>query len=57
MMRIIKKHGRFQIDDTPMRLTGKAARDFRAKLDNSVSSNPNHERVLAEIREIVKKKK
>lgn len=49
-MRILKnKKGEFYIDDTPMTFTSKKAWDaFVAELDNPVSSNPNHARVLAE---------
>ena len=51
-MRIIKIAGQYAIDNEPMRLTGKAARNFLAKQDTGKTSNPRHAQVLAEIREI-----
>ena len=56
-MRVIKKDGQFQIDDRPMSLSGKAASQVMTDLETGRSRNPKHDQVLAEIREIVEKRK
>jgi len=56
-MRVIKKAGVFQIDDRPMVLSGKAASKFAADMQTGKSRNPKHDQVLAECREIAKKRK
>jgi hypothetical protein len=56
-MRVIKKDGQYAIDNEPMRLLGKAARNFLAKLESGKTSNPRHAQVLAEIQAEVRKAK
>ncbi len=56
-MRILKnKKGEFYIDDTPMTFTRKGWKAFVEELDNPVSKNPNHARVLAKCQEEARKR-
>jgi hypothetical protein len=48
-MRVTKKKGQFVVDDEPMRLSGRAAKEFVAQLTRGESS-PEHARFLAECR-------
>lgn len=56
-MRVIKNDKGVFIDDAPMSLTGKVAKEVLADLESGQSRNPRHEQVLAECREAVKKRK
>lgn len=46
-MRVTKKDGKFVVDDEPMRLTGKAAQQFRADLEQADRGSV-HKNFLAE---------
>lgn len=46
-MRVTKKDGQFVVDDEPMHLTGKAAKEFFAALERGAST-PEHAQFLAE---------
>jgi hypothetical protein len=48
-MRVTKKDGQFVVDDEPMRLSGKAAKEFIKAMDRGATS-PAHDKFLAECR-------
>jgi hypothetical protein len=49
-MRVTKRDGKFVVDDEPMRLTGRAAKEFVAALQSG-KSTAEHDRFLAECQE------
>lgn len=54
MQYVKNKKGQYELDDRPMRLTGKAATSALAELESGISSNPKRDEVLAECRAAVK---